>query len=705
MELSELQKNILNSPSNRSIVMSSAASGKALSNNSKVYTKNGFKMIKDIVVGDVIFGEDGLLHKVLGVFPQGKKQGYKVTFSDGTEVICCKEHLWTFQTESLRSKKSKNWITCNLQELINKYPLFISARAKNNFSTKETKRKNIFIPMTAPVEFEEQNLLIEPYTMGALLGDGSFRNSIFTNQDEDIINWVNEGLNLINCTLKHKEKYDYSINTDHKHNFCDILKKYGLWQATSETKFIPEEYKYNSVENRLKILQGLIDTDGSCCGNAYDITLKSKQLILDIQEICESLGLTAIYSEKKAYCTNSVNGPKDCGIVYRLRIKTSKNIPKLHRSKRRELQWKPTRVYSMRAIIDIQDINEEVEMTCIKVDNPTELFLTDHFIVTHNTTLMTEKVRQLLRAGVNPKEIAVITFTNMAAAELRQRLGQDYKDGLFVGTIHALANWMLLTSGIKTDKVLNNEEFDELFLMVEKNPVCIKHMEWVLLDEAQDTDEQQFKFLFDMINPDYFFIVGDIKQSIYRWRAARPDLLQNMTKRSDITVFDLNENYRNGYNILNYAKNLIRPTGLTDSSISKRVGNGSVKEIPYDLTKIINEIRSVDEYKDWAILTRTNQEILTISSYLNKSNIPYDTFKQGDLSKDELNEKMNHNTVKLLTVHSAKGLEWRNVIVVGMRYTSVEERSICYVAATRAMENLIWVNRKAVKKKPTIYDW
>ena len=705
MELSELQKNILNSPSNRSIVMSSAASGKALSNNSKVYTKNGFKMIKDVVVGDVIFGEDGLLHKVLGVFPQGKKQGYKVTFSDGTEVICCKEHLWTFQTESLRSKKSKTWITCNLQELINKYPLFISARAKNNFSTKETKRKNIFIPMTAPVEFEEQNLLIEPYTMGALLGDGSFRNSIFTNQDKDVINWVNEGLNLINCTLKHKEKYDYSINTGNKHNFCDILKKYGLWQATSETKFIPEEYKYNSIENRLKILQGLIDTDGSCCGNAYDITLKSKQLILDIQEICESLGLIAVYSEKKAYCTNSANGPKDCGIVYRLRIKTSKNIPKLHRSQRRELQWKPTRVYSMRAIIDIQDINEEVEMTCIKVDNPTELFLTDHFIVTHNTTLMTEKVRQLLRAGVNPKEIAVITFTNMAAAELRQRLGQDYKDGLFVGTIHALANWMLLTSGIKTDKVLNNEEFDELFLIEEKNPVCIKHIEWVLLDEAQDTDEQQFKFLFDMINPDYFFIVGDIKQSIYRWRTARPDLLQNMTKRSDITVFDLNENYRNGYNILNYAKNLIRPTGLIDSSISKRVGNGSVKEIPYDLTKIVNEIRSVDEYKDWAILTRTNQEILTISSYLNKFNIPYDTFKQGDLSKDELNEKMKHNTVKLLTVHSAKGLEWRNVIVVGMRYTSVEERSICYVAATRAMENLIWVNRKAVKKKPTIYDW
>lgn len=79
------------------------------------------------------------------------------------------------------------------------------------------------------------------------------------------------------------------------------------------------------------------------------------------------------------------------------------------------------------------------------------------------TTLMTEKVRQLIRAGVNPREIAVITFTNMAAGELRQRLGEDYKDGLFVGTIHALANYMLLSAGIKTGKVLDNEEFDKLF--------------------------------------------------------------------------------------------------------------------------------------------------------------------------------------------------------------------------------------------------
>jgi len=322
------------------------------------------------------------------------------------------------------------------------------------------------------------------------------------------------------------------------------------------------------------------------------------------------------------------------------------------------------------------------------------------------TRLMTEKVRQLLRAGVNPREIAVITFTNMAAAELRKRLGEDYTDGLFVGTIHSLANWMLLSGGVKTNKILEEEEFDELFSLIKQNPQCVRHIEWILLDEAQDSSESQFEFLFDTLNPDYFFICGDVRQSIYRWRNARPDLLQSMCNNPSISVFDMNENYRNGYNILKFAKNLIRPTGLEDTSVSKRENNGTVTEIPYDSYAILSRIMDGGHYKDWAILTRTNQEISTFTSLCYKYNIPFETFKQGDLSKDELNEKMQHDTVKLLTVHSAKGLEWPNVIVVGMRYSSIEERCICYVAATRARDNLIWVTgKKKNSPKSRIHKW
>lgn len=414
-------------------------------------------------------------------------------------------------------------------------------------------------------------------------------------------------------------------------------------------------------------------------------------MILDVKEICESLGLTAVYSEKKAICTNSSVGKKDCGTVYRLRIKTSKLIPKLHRSKKRESQWKPAKVYSHRAIIDIQPTNNYVEMTCITVDNPTALFVTDNFIVTHNTRLMTEKVRQLLKNNVDPKEIAVITFTNIAAAELKERLGDDYKPGLFVGTIHALANYFLLSSGIKTGAILDNEEFDKLFSMVKQNPQCVKRLEWILLDEAQDSDELQFEFLFKMINPENFFICGDTKQCIYQFKGSEPELLLELSEQDDVHTYDMNENYRNGEKILSYARRLIKPTGQEDTSIAMRNEPGSVYEISFNSKGIVYEIKKTQPYGSWAILCRTNRLIAQIQDILKKANIPFDTFRQGDLTKDELVERLNKNTVKVLTVHSAKGLEWDNVIVYGAKYYSPEERNVCYVAATRARNQLLWV--------------
>lgn len=307
------------------------------------------------------------------------------------------------------------------------------------------------------------------------------------------------------------------------------------------------------------------------------------------------------------------------------------------------------------------------------------------------TRLMTEKVRQLLRNNVDPKDIAVITFTNMAATELKQRLGDDYKPGLFVGTIHALANYFLLSSGIKTGSILDNEEFDKLFTMVKKNPQCVKHLEWILLDEAQDSDSLQFEFLFKIINPDCFFICGDTKQSIYQFNGSKPELLLDLAKRPGVHLCDLNENYRNSSRILDFAKSLIKPTGQEDTSKPMRDTEGSVFKIGFNPNGIVYELKNHPPYSDWAILCRFNRQITQVISILKKHGIPYDTFRQGDLTKEELVERLNTNTVKVLTVHSAKGLEWNKVIVYGMIYKNSEERNVCYVAATRARDELLWV--------------
>lgn len=315
------------------------------------------------------------------------------------------------------------------------------------------------------------------------------------------------------------------------------------------------------------------------------------------------------------------------------------------------------------------------------------------------TKLITEKTRKLLRSGVNPKEIAVITFTNMAAEELRARLGEDYKDGIFIGTIHSLANFFLLSSGIDTKKVIDDDKFDKLFKMVAENPHCIKKINYILLDEAQDSDDLQFSFLFDMIDPENFFVVGDLRQSIYGWSGSKPELLEELSQRGDVSCYSLNENYRNSKNILAYAKRGIQKNGLKDDSIPMREDDGLVKEIQSDLEYILLLIARNKNYKDWAILARKNDQVYQIINKLKEVEIPYDTFKQGDLKKGELSEKLKNNTVKILTIHSAKGLEWDNVAVVGAQYYNKEELNVNYVAATRARNVLFWVNGFNSKKK------
>ena len=306
------------------------------------------------------------------------------------------------------------------------------------------------------------------------------------------------------------------------------------------------------------------------------------------------------------------------------------------------------------------------------------------------TTVLIEKIRQILRSNINPREVAAITFTNLAAAEIKSRLGDDYKEGMFIGTIHSLANQMLLRAGIHTGAILDKEKFDELFPMIKKNPQCVWHIEWLLLDEAQDSDGRQFEFIFRMINPRCFFIVGDIRQTIYRWKGSVPELFGDLAQRNDVKVFSLNQNFRCGSNILAYAKKKLWGSGMYDDSVAMREG-GEVLFPEFTKANMLKLIGTYGNYKDWVILTRTNEQIKTLMAMLKNSNIPCATFKQGELTRDKLIELMNSNTVKILTVHSAKGLEWPYVMLYGLYTdrTDIETYNVNYVAATRAKDMLV----------------
>lgn len=325
------------------------------------------------------------------------------------------------------------------------------------------------------------------------------------------------------------------------------------------------------------------------------------------------------------------------------------------------------------------------------------------------TRCITERIRWLLNKGVPAEEIVTITFTNAAAEEISERLGNP--PGLFIGTIHSLANYYLRAGGVDTSRVLNDERFDDLFKLIKKSPDCVKHVTHLIVDEAQDSNPQQFEFLLDMIAPTNYMLMGDHRQSIYRFNGATPDYILNLMESPEVTTYDLSENYRNAPEILRYAKDLIRPLGYEyeDDSIPMRTQRGRIVDVDYSESGIVNTIKRYvaegrSEYSDWFVLTRTNAELEKIHTALANASVPCDTFKKAQLTNKGLKDKMKENTVKVLTIHTAKGLEADNVVVIGARWRDIEERCINYVAATRARNLLVWT-RPVSKRKPKTSYW
>lgn len=315
------------------------------------------------------------------------------------------------------------------------------------------------------------------------------------------------------------------------------------------------------------------------------------------------------------------------------------------------------------------------------------------------TSTLIEKVRSLLQKGVEPSSIAAITFTRMAAQEMIDRLGADYRTGMFVGTIHSLAAHFLVENGLgyKINEVAEKEDFDKLFELC-KNLNIYHSFDWICIDECQDTGEMELKFIFELINPEHYFCCFDLNQSIYEWRGARPDLLMDYLSK-EATFYTLNENYRNGKNILDKAKKMLKNNNNTeDTSIPMRNG-GIYQEEVYEASKLVSLIKSRDSYKDWAILCRVNTEVEAFKRDLEKFNIPVATFKQGDLTKSQLENLMTEDSVKIITIHSSKGLAWKNVVISDLKYYSKEQVRMNYVAITRAKDLVIVFTNKKTKRK------
>lgn len=382
--------------------------GKAQPLYSTVYTPEGPKTMGEIQEGDLVIGEDGKPIKVLKTFPQGFKPTYRITFSDGFTVDCCDEHLWKVKT--IANRLNEYW---NLKDPRN--PNKIEDYEKWEILTTKELMENLYwkngvyqvpnykMPICDPVEFTKKNLPIDPYLLGVLIGDGGLSSKgkvSITNIDEYILDRVKDIVerDFEGYTLKQiSDTISYNISNINplKRDLNPVNEAVKLLKLNtiSEHKFIPEVYKYSDISDRIDLLNGLMDTDGTLDKNGTHIyySTTSKKLAYDVAELVQSLGCVASVSFRP-------NNFKGC---WKVVINQNNSFPVFSLPRKQMMVVDKTSYKTLRSIYNIDYIGE-TEQKCILVDSDSHLYLTDNFTVTHNTTALLEAASAAQKAGILP---------------------------------------------------------------------------------------------------------------------------------------------------------------------------------------------------------------------------------------------------------------------------------------------------------------
>ena len=366
--------------------------GKAQPLDSLVLTPTGYVKMRDVYVGQEII--DGLGNKttITDIFPQGIKPIYKVTFSDRTFVLCSNEHLWKVG-EYNKHKKCVEWKVKSIEDMLN-----YGIRKRHS---KTSTRLRYRIPTPIINCWEDNNLIIDPYVLGVLIGDGCITTGArFANAEQDIVDKVNCKLNksgfelhklnqsdTTKCTVYDIVPIDYTYtNQYHKTGFVNLLKELDVCKKSVD-KHIPIEYLYSSEKTRVELLQGLFDTDGWVDNRKSRGVLvyntSSEQLSNDFAFLVRSLGGTDTVVRKSAGYKKDGMYIK-CSDTFKHTIKFSTDILPFSSIKHTRKYIKPQN-RAQRKIVNIEYIGEQ-ECQCIKVRSDDHTYITDNLTVTHNTT-------------------------------------------------------------------------------------------------------------------------------------------------------------------------------------------------------------------------------------------------------------------------------------------------------------------------------
>jgi hypothetical protein len=355
----------LYSPYRGLLIYHGLGAGKCMKKGTPIIMSNGeIKLVENIEVGDLLMGDDSKPRTVLSL-ARGRDKMYEIIPVKGDKYTVNQEHILCLRASGFPRVTYKNytdntsyniqWIEnnkfcsktftfnkTNELEMKSNAEMFFE-KIQNNPQTSDNvyeiavkdylnlpkSKKAIFKGYKVPIEFPEKELPIDPYMIGYWLGDGSSDNAALTSQDSTVLYYFANNLPKYGLSLNYHDGYTYGITGNGKyHNnvFINTLKSLNLFS----NKHIPMIYKCNSRENRLKLLAGLLDSDGCLCKNGgFEFTQKNEKLMDDVIYLARSLGFSCYKAEKQTSWT--YNGVKKYGTAFRSHIngKGIEEIPTL----------------------------------------------------------------------------------------------------------------------------------------------------------------------------------------------------------------------------------------------------------------------------------------------------------------------------------------------------------------------------------------
>ncbi|MFT3715592.1 MAG: PhoH family protein [Gordonia sp. (in: high G+C Gram-positive bacteria)] len=359
--------------------------GRAQPLSTNVLTPAGFRKIGDLEVGDEVIGSDGKPTEVLGVYPQGYKGIVRVTAQDGATTLCSEDHLWAVYTRGDRRR--------------NKGPRVLMAKEMiGNLRAAHYHRYEL--PMlSAPVQFSRHDVPLDPYALGLILGDGcvSGRTSpSFSTTDPELATALEAAVPGV--VLRRKSDIDYVITRAagagrDKNPLSEIMRGLGLWGTKSATKFIPNRYLINSSDVRLAVLQGLLDTDGGPVVQAgrtsrVQYSTTSAELRDDVIFLVQSLGGVAYWRTRSAEgrrpgLAKGRPVPYNAN-AYVIDIRLPENVMPFRLTRKAE-RYEASAVKTPKRYVESIDYVGTEEAVCIKVAADDSLYVTEDFLLTHNT--------------------------------------------------------------------------------------------------------------------------------------------------------------------------------------------------------------------------------------------------------------------------------------------------------------------------------